>query len=109
MVSALAMVLGAPYAHAFGGGKGDGPGRKGVPLAERMFERHDTNKDGEMSKEEFLAGAEERFTKMDLNGDGKITKEELEQGRQKMMEERKKFMEENGSKDKPPMPPPEEE
>lgn len=36
----------------------------------------DTNKDGQISKAEFVAHASERFAKADTNGDGVVTKEE---------------------------------
>ena len=44
-----------------------------------MMKRLDTNGDGAVSKEEFLAGANERFAKMDRNGDGKLTQEDRPQ------------------------------
>ena len=39
----------------------------------------DTNGDGNISKEEFMASCEKRFAKMDANGDGQITPEERQQ------------------------------
>jgi Ca2+-binding EF-hand superfamily protein len=61
--------------------------------SEAMFKKADTNADGSISKEEFLANAEThnkkgtkeehmakaeaRFTKIDANADGKITPEEF--------------------------------
>ncbi len=50
---------------------------------EEMFKKRDTNGDGSISKEEFLAGAkdaakgEEAFKRKDKDGDGKLTKEEF--------------------------------
>jgi len=44
-----------------------------------MMKRLDTNGDGAVSKDEFLAGANERFAKMDRNGDGKLTQEDRPQ------------------------------
>ena len=41
----------------------------------------DTNGDGSISKQEFMAGCEKRFQKMDANGDGQITKQERQQMR----------------------------
>lgn len=65
-----------------------GPGPKG-----QMFEQKDTNGDGVVSKDEFLAfsqaKAEERFGKMDADGDGKITREEAQAAHEKMREQRK--------------------
>lgn len=45
-----------------------------------FFEKVDTNKDGQISKDEFMAAdkdrAENKFKEMDANGDGNVTKEE---------------------------------
>ena len=43
---------------------------EGRPHKGKMFEKHDTNGDGVISKSEFLAHAEERFSKMDADGNG---------------------------------------
>ena len=45
----------------------------GGPLL-RMF---DTDKDGKVTKDEFMAGVRKRFAEMDLNNDGRITDEDL--------------------------------
>lgn len=42
-----------------------------------MLDRFDGNKDGKVTKDEFLAKVKERFAQMDLNNDGKITDEDL--------------------------------
>jgi Ca2+-binding EF-hand superfamily protein len=42
-----------------------------------MMMRADTNGDGKISREEFLAASEQRFTRMDKNSDGFITADEL--------------------------------
>ena len=59
-----------------------------APMAGQMqqkMQQHlketDTNGDGNISKQEFMAGCEKRFQKMDANGDGQITKEERQQMR----------------------------
>ncbi len=72
--------------------EGDAPkkpeGDKGKPKMnpEEMFKRLDTDKDGKVSKAEFMASpnakkdeakATERFGKMDKNSDGSLTLEEL--------------------------------
>jgi len=63
----------------------------------KMFEQHDANGDGVITKEEFLAVAEERFEKMDENGDGEVSKEEAGEVREsfkdKMKEKREKWKE----------------
>lgn len=38
---------------------------------------YDTNGDGKVAKEEYLAAMEKRFTGMDANGDGALTSDEL--------------------------------
>ena len=57
-------------------------GRKG-PRAERIMKKKDTDKDGFLSKDEFLAGAKKEkkaakaFERIDKDDDGKISLEEL--------------------------------
>ncbi len=46
----------------------------------------DTNGDGNISKQEFLANCEKRFQKMDTNGDGQISPEERQQMKANMMQ-----------------------
>lgn len=59
----------------------------------KMFEKHDTNGDGVISKEEFLSHAEEKFGKMDADGNGEITKAEGEAAKEKWREKMKKHKE----------------
>lgn len=54
---------------------GEGPGG---PRGLGMFEDADTNKDGKVSKAEFLAASDGRFDEMDFNKDGFIDKSDLE-------------------------------
>lgn len=82
-----ASLLAAPVVFADQHGKG--PGNK-------MFEKHDTNGDGVISKMEFMNHAEERFNKMDADGSGDVTKEEARKHREDMKKkwkERKKSAE----------------
>lgn len=58
----------------------------------------DTNGDGNISKEEFMANCEKRFAKMDANGDGQITAEERQQMRAKWKQQHKGQM---GGQDAP--------
>lgn len=44
----------------------------------KKWEKMDTNKDGKVSKDEFMSGKQEKFAKMDVNKDGFITKEDRE-------------------------------
>ncbi len=54
-------------------GMGAGMHHKGM-----MFEMLDTNKDGMVSKDEFMTSHMARFEKMDANKDGNVNKEEIE-------------------------------
>lgn len=60
----------------------------------KMFEKHDTNGDGVISKSEFLSHAEERFSNMDTDGNGEISKDEVQAKRAEMKEKRKDRMKE---------------
>lgn len=81
-----------------------GPGPRGVGGGAMMrgggggaMMRADTNGDGAVSRDEYLAMMGQRFDRMDLNHDGKITREEQEQVGRRMGEMRG---------DMPPPPPP---
>jgi hypothetical protein len=68
------------------------------------FEEADTNKDGSISLQEFLARHEAKFKEIDTNSDGKLTKEEFQaygESMKKMMDERRERMKEhkNGIKE----------
>lgn len=77
-----------PGAEAMEGGAQEGPGTFAFSSGdgeERVViirrERHgpddaDTNKDGKVSRREFLKKAEKRFEKLDRNGDGSLDKTE---------------------------------
>ena len=51
-------------------------------MAERMFAKTDTNKDGKVSLAEMQAVALSHFDQMDLNHDGAITSDERQRARQ---------------------------
>ena len=55
----------------------------------KMMEKVDTDGDGKVSKEEFMAKHEKMFTKMDADGDGYLSKEEMKKARGKMHEKMK--------------------
>ena len=74
------MMTTAPVLAEHHSGKGD----KG-----KKFEMADTNGDGQVSMDEFLAKAKEKFAKKDANGDGFISKEEAKQAREAKREMRK--------------------
>lgn len=91
---ALAVASGVAIAGDHEGGK-HGFGEKKL---EHMFTKNDTDGDGAVSKEEFLASAEKKFTAMDKDGDGKITKEEAKTHHEEM---RAKWQAKKGKMDKP--------
>lgn len=68
------------------GGPPGGPG--GAAMVEEVLNRMDTNKDGSVDKEEYVAFGkkefEDRFARTDTNADGKLSKEEVQAGMQRM-------------------------
>ena len=54
---------------------------RALHVANRMVEHMDTNGDGTVSKDEFLAAAKTRFSKLDKNGDGYLDAGEVGGGR----------------------------
>jgi hypothetical protein len=75
-------IAGISFAQGGGQGKG-GQGTAPVMGCQQRFEAMDTNKDGQVSKDEFLAAEhhrdnpEQMFKAWDANGDGHLTKDEL--------------------------------
>ena len=54
------------------------PSGQKPPIGKKeRFQRKDTNKDGQISKEEWVKYNSDKFTKIDTNGDGFLTEEEL--------------------------------
>jgi Ca2+-binding EF-hand superfamily protein len=50
----------------------------------RMFTEKDTDGNGEISLDEWLAGAQARFVKMDADGNGSLTQDEMKAAHTKM-------------------------
>jgi hypothetical protein len=59
---------------------------KGKPHHFDMFTMQDTNKDGVVTQDEFLAFNKARFAENDADHDGKVTKEEVQAHREQMKE-----------------------
>lgn len=57
---------------------------KGEHHKGKMFEKIDSNSDGVITQEEFLARHTERFATIDANHDGKVTKEEMQTAHEDM-------------------------
>jgi len=92
-LSAAILALGITPALADNhGGKKGGKGK--------MFEKHDVDGDGTISKEEFLSHAEERFSNIDADGDGVVSKEEAKAGHEKKRSEMKERMKDRKEKRK---------
>lgn len=70
---------------AFAQGGGQGKGAQGAPMmgCQQRFDAMDTNKDGQVSKDEFMAAPHQRdnpeqmFTAMDVHKRGYLTKDEF--------------------------------
>lgn len=88
ILCAAAAVLAAPVAMADSHKSGD----KGAHHKGGMFEKHDTNSDGMISKSEFMAAHEAKFVKMDVNGDGNISKDEAKSAHKKKRQKMKEKM-----------------
>ncbi|MEZ5919682.1 MAG: EF-hand domain-containing protein [Alphaproteobacteria bacterium] len=76
----------------------------------KMFEKHDLDGDGQVSKSEFMEMHENRFNEMDTDGDGKISseeakafgekkREEMQQRREEMKDKAAEHREEKGKSD----------
>ena len=85
-LTALAFVFSVPYAVAEDGAQ-DHSKRPGHKMG-GMFAEKDLDKDGAVSKSEFLKAAEKRFSTIDSNGDGKITRDESRAHHKKMKDRR---------------------
>lgn len=79
VATAAILLAGSPL--AYGGDDHHGHGKM-------MWEKCDTDKDGFISKAEFIKSKEEHFKKADKNGDGKMSKDE----HKVMMDEMKEKM-----------------
>lgn len=70
---------GGPEGRKWGGRHHGGPGKGGM-----MGGRGDANKDGTVTRAEFMAGPITMFDKADANKDGKVTADEMKAARQAM-------------------------
>ena len=79
-------IAGTAFAQGGGQGKG-GQGAAHMMGCQQRFDAMDTNKDGQISKDEFLAAPhkggnpEQMFKAMDVNGRGYLTKDEFCSGK----------------------------
>lgn len=62
-------------------------------MHEYMLKRVDSNEDGKIDLNEYLANAEKRFQNMDLNSDGFVTSEEHGESRKVMREKHREMRE----------------
>lgn len=97
MLTAAVMALQALPALA-----GEDGGHKGGKRGMGIFEVQDADKDGFVTKEEFLKFSTDRFTESDANGDGKVSKDEVKahhETMKKKWEAKKKEMEAGKAKE----------
>jgi len=88
LVGLLTVVFITGMAFAQGGGQGkDGQGAAPMTGCQQRFDAMDTNKDGQVTKNEFSAAphhrgnAEQIFNSMEVDGDGSLTKDEFCSGK----------------------------
>ncbi len=93
LLAFTAVALAVSFSPALADHHGEGGQHKG-----KMFEKHDTNGDGVVSKEEFMNHVEEKFNKMDADGSGDISKDEAKAARENMREKVKERREERKEK-----------
>ncbi len=98
VLSVSAAVIALSSAPALADDHGDKMHHKGDRGA-KMFEKHDTDGDGVVTKEEALSHAEARFDKMDADGDGKLTKDEAKAAKEKMREKWKEMKDKKDAMD----------
>lgn len=99
LFTAAALALTVPA--AFAADDTAAPAKKEGPGKHRpRLEMLDTNKDGKISKDEFLAPHISHFAKLDTNGDGFATKEEIEARRAEWQEKKKEKMEQKAAEEK---------
>jgi len=79
MVGLMTVFFIAGMAFAQGGGQGMMGGQGVAPMmgCQERFDAMDANKDGQVSKEEFMAHAEKMFKSMDVSERGYLTKDEF--------------------------------
>lgn len=88
LVCALALLASPAFAQT----------NSGIDLGmNKLFNEADTNKDGVVTKAEFLAKAEQQFNAGDSNKDGKITQAEAQAQQQQMLN---KFLHKGSLNDK---------
>ncbi len=58
-------------------GRGGRMQPRGGNPGDRLIQRFDANRDGKVTREEFLESVKKRFAEVDLNNDGKITDDDL--------------------------------
>lgn len=93
--------------HGGPGGKHDGPGGPEGPGkggGMMMLKMADANKDGAVSRDEFMTMAGQHFDKMDANHDGQLTKEERKAAHDKMKKGKGGKRGEHGGHEMPPPP-----
>ncbi len=99
-VAAIAFVVSGTSVVLAGHHEGGERGEKMEKMLEKRFDENDLDKNGSVSKSEFLVSAEKKFASIDADGNGLITKDEMKshmkEKRNKMKEKREKGKEKSG-------------
>lgn len=59
-------------------------GKKAEKKSSKKMDKFDSNKDGQLTRDEYQSGSRDFFSKMDSNTDGALTKDEMEKSKGKM-------------------------
>ncbi|MFM5929882.1 MAG: hypothetical protein ACKOPQ_03135 [Novosphingobium sp.] len=98
--------MGAGGPGAGGHGKGMHHGGESGMRGGMMMHMADANKDGAISRDEFVGGALKHFDMADANKDGKVTPDERKAARQTMREHMKQMRDKMGAMHQGTPPPP---
>jgi hypothetical protein len=77
-------------------GQGAGKDPRMEQGIDMMFQDMDTNRDGKISRDEFMAYQEKQFKRLDANGKGYITKDDVRADMEKMRQEAERMQQRGG-------------
>ena len=97
LIATTAILLASTAAVA--GHHGDKDGKMCEKKMAKKFEKMDTDKDGAISKDEFITYKTSKFEKMDANNDGKLTMEEKKAYKEAKYKKKKEMKKDHDHKD----------